>query len=344
MLSSLGRLTIAPLGGDLGPLRRGRDKLLACLPLTYIMGFAVLLGGLCAGIPQVRRPRFHAAQVLDLIESERPNVMVAVPTMYADLEQAGAADRDLSSIQVFVSSADVLPADRARRLQRLGAAVRIGQRGIGSAIVVDIYGMVELSGAAAVRNYPPALVGRLPAPSFALTLPGVEVRAVDEDGDPVPRGTVGELQWRGPSVLRTYEGQPDAGPDEAGWFASGDHGRILVGRLFQFAGRSRDRLKVGGFSVFPAEIEEELRDADAVADLAVVGLPDERLGERPVAVVVPDDGFDAEAFLAWASRQVSGYRRPTDVVEVDHLPRGNNAKLDRAAISQVAFDALSQRS
>jgi fatty-acyl-CoA synthase len=342
LLSSLGRLTIAPLGGALGPLRRGRDKLLACLPLTHVMGFAVLLGGLCAGIPQVRRSRFDAAEVLDLIETERPNVLVAVPTMYADLEQAGAAERDLSSIQVFVSSADVLPTDRARRLQRYGAAIRIGNRGIGSAIVVDIYGMVELSGAAAARIYPPSLVGSLPAPSFALTLPGVEVRAVDEDGTPVPRGSVGELQWRGPSVLRAYEGQPEADADPDGWFASGDHGRILVRGLFQFVGRSRDRLKVGGFSVFPAELEQELRDAEGVADLAVVGVPDERLGERPVAVVVPGDGFDAEAFLARAAEQLAGYRRPTDVIEVEQLPRGNNAKLDRAAASQLALDAPSR--
>ncbi|WP_052668476.1 class I adenylate-forming enzyme family protein [Nitriliruptor alkaliphilus] len=342
LLSSLGRLTVVPLGADLGPLRRDRDRILACLPLTHVMGFSVLLASLSAGLPLVRRARFRADEVLDLIEHHRPNVLVAVPTMFADLERAGAADRDLSSIQLFVSSADVLPPDRARRLQGYGGLARIAGRGVGSAAVVDIFGMVELSGPAAVRLYPPSPVGSLPAPSFAVTLPGVRLRVVDEDGRTVPRGTVGELQWRGPNVLGGYEGHVEGGPDADGWFGSGDQGRLLGGGLFQFAGRSKDRLKVGGFSVFPAEVEEELEGARGVAELAIVGVPDERLGERLVAVVVPTDGFDDHAFLRWARDQVAGYRRPSEVVVVDAIPRGPNGKLDREAGTQLAVDALSE--
>lgn len=340
LLSSLGRLTAVPLGADLGPLRRDRDRLLACLPLTHVMGFSTLLGGLAAGIPLVRRPRFDAVEALDLIEEHRPNIVVAVPTMFADLERAGAADRDLSSVQLFVSSADVLPADRARRLQRYGSMARVAGRGLGSAVVVDIFGMVELSGPAAVRVYPPSPVGSLPAPSFAVTLPGVRVRAVDEEGGPVGRGTIGELQWHGPNVLEGYEGHEQGGPDADGWFGSGDHGRLLGGGLFQFAGRSKDRLKVGGFSVFPAEVEEQLEGGDGVAELAVVGVPDERLGERLVAVVVPTDGFDDAGFLRWARDQVAGYRRPSEVVTVDAIPRANNGKLDRDGATRLALDAL----
>jgi acyl-CoA synthetase (AMP-forming)/AMP-acid ligase II len=340
LLSSLGRLTAVPLGADLGPLRRDRDRVFASLPLTHVMGFSVLLGALSAGVPLVRRPRFDAAEALDLIEATRPNVVVAVPTMYADLERAGAAERDLSSIQLFVSSADVLPSDRARRLHRYGALGRIGGRSFGSAVVVDAFGMVELSGPAAVRIYPPSPVGTMPAPSFAVTLPGVRVRVVDEDGRPLPRGTVGELQWHGPNVLRSYEGRDDEGPDPEGWFGSGDQGRLLAGGLFQFAGRSKDRLKVGGFSVFPAEVEEQLADARAVTELAIVGVDDDRLGERLVALVVPEEGFDDAEFLRWARDQVAGYRRPAEVAVVDHLPRGANGKVDRGAATELAVDTL----
>jgi acyl-CoA synthetase (AMP-forming)/AMP-acid ligase II len=340
LLSTLGRLSAVPLGGDLGRLRRDRDCILACLPLTHVMGFSVLLAALAGGIPLVRRVRFDAAEVLDLIETQRPNIVVAVPTMYADLERAGAADRDLSSLQLFISSADVLPADRARRLQRWGAAVRVGERSSGTAAVVDIFGMVELSGPAAVRIYPPSPVGSLPAPSFAVTLPGVAVRAVDGDGTPVTRGTVGELQWRGPNVLQGYDGHADAGPGADGWFGSGDNGRALGAGLFQFAGRSKDRLKVGGFSVFPAEVEAALEGGAGVAELAVVGAPDPRLGERLVAVVVPTDGFDDAAFLRWARDQAAGYRRPTEVVVVDSLPRGAHGKLDRSEATDLAVRGL----
>jgi acyl-CoA synthetase (AMP-forming)/AMP-acid ligase II len=339
LLSSLGRLVLAPVGRARG-LRAGRDRVFAALPLTHVMGFAVLLGALSAGVPLLRRSRFRADETLDLLERRRPNVVVAVPTMYADLERAGAADRDLSSVQVWISSADAMPTDRARRFQRYGAIARVGTRGLGSSVFVDIYGMVELSGAAAVRIFPPSLVGTLPVPSFAVSLPGIEVRAVDEDGVPVPRGTVGELQWRGAGVLEGYEGREDAGPDERGWFASGDHARILFGGVFQFAGRSKDRLKVGGFSVFPAEVEEELRDAPGLDDLAIVGVPDDRLGERLVAVVVTAKGFDADAFLAWAKDNTAGYRRPHEVVEVDELPRGANGKIDRNAATDLALHEL----
>jgi acyl-CoA synthetase (AMP-forming)/AMP-acid ligase II len=338
LLASLGRLVLAPVGRARG-LRAGRDRVFAALPLTHVMGFAVLLGTLSAGVPLLRRSRFDAEEALDLLERRRPNVVVAVPTMYADLERAGAADRDLSSVQVWVSSADAMPADRARRFQGYGAIVRVGTRGIGSSVFVDIYGMVELSGASAIRIFPPSLVGTLPVPSFAVALPGIEVRAVDEEGNPVPRGTVGELQWRGAGVLEGYEGH-DAGPDGDGWFGSGDQARVYPGGFFQFAGRSKDRLKVGGFSVFPAEVEEELREGPGVADLAIVGVPDDRLGERLVAVVVPDDGFDADGFLAWAKDHTAGYRRPSEVVEVDELPRGNNGKIDRNTATALALGEL----
>jgi long-chain acyl-CoA synthetase len=339
LLASLGRLVLLPVGRARRP-RAGRDRVLAALPLTHVMGFAVLLGSLSAGVPLLRRARFVADEALDLIERRRPNVVIAVPTMYADLERAGAATRDLSSVQLWVSSADAMPVDRARRFQRYGALGRIADRGVGSAAFVDIYGMVELSGAAAVRVYPPSPAGTLPVPPFAAALPGVDVRAVDERGVPVRRGTVGELQWRGPGVLERYEGHDDVGPDGGGWFSSGDHARVFPGGVFQLVGRSKDRLKVGGFSVFPAEVEQELRDGPGIVDLAVVGVPDDRLGDRPIAVVVADDGFDADAFLAWAKQTTAGYRRPHEVITVDELPRGANGKLDRDEATAHARRAL----
>jgi acyl-CoA synthetase (AMP-forming)/AMP-acid ligase II len=338
LLSSLGPLVAAPIGWGRGP-RAGRDRVFAALPLTHVMGLSTLLAAMTAGVRLVRRTRFDASEALQVIETAQPNVVVGVPTMYDDLERAGAAARDLSSVQMWVSSADVMPTDRARRFQRYGAAARVAGRAVGTAAFVDVYGMVELSGAAAVRIFPPSPVGTVALPSFAVALPGTEVRAVDPAGRPVPRGTVGELQWRGAGVLAGYEGRSDEGPEGAGWFSSGDHARVWPGGLFRFVGRSRDRLKVGGFSVFPAEVEQELRGAPGVGDLAVVGVPDDRLGERLVAVVVPGEGFDDAAFLTWAEEHTAGYRRPSAVVEVDELPRGAHGKLDRDAATELAIGA-----
>lgn len=343
LLGAIGLLRAVPMGVDL-PGRRGseRDRMFAALPMPHVMGLMVTIAALCGGIPLLRRHAFDPHEALEIFERDRPNIFVGVPTMYADLEAAGAAARDLSSVQIWVSAADVMPLDRARRFQGYGAMARVGGRPIGSATFLDIYGMVELSGGAAVRVLPPSPVGSLPAPQVAHVLSGFEVRAIDPDGQVLSSGKKGELQFRGPGVLRGYEGRPDAGPDADGWLSTGDHGRVFPGGFFQFAGRAKDRLKVAGFSVFPAEVETELRQAPGVADVALVGVPDERLGDRPVALVVPADGFDEDTFLSWAADNVAGYRRPRQVVTCDVLPIGNNAKIDRAAATtmvQAALDA-----
>ena len=337
LLSALGRLAVAPVGHQIG-LRGGRDLVLAALPLTHVMGFSVALGALCAGVPLLHLDRFDPQGVLEAIEDHQPNVFIGVPTMYADLESAGAADHDLSSIQLWGSSADVMPVERARRFQKYGAAARIAGRPVGSAGFADIFGMVELSGPAALRVYPPSPVGPVSVPPVNVVLPGVEVRAIDGSGDPAGWGEIGVLQFRGPNVLSGYAGDhADAGPDRRGWFGSGDLGRVWPGGLFSFAGRRHDRLKVGGFSVFPAEVESELRGHPDVTDVAVVGLPDERSGQVPVALVIPArPAFDPDAFIEWASGEVAGYRRPRRAFVVDELPRGNHGKVDRAAATRIA--------
>src|SRR5262249_46475498 len=160
------------------------------------------------------------------IETERPNTFIGVPTMYADLEASGAAHYDLSSIQLWVSAADVMPPERARRFQRYGAAALMGHRPVGTALFVDVYGMVELSGAAAGRAPPASPKRDADLPSVAFTLPGFEARVVDEEGRALPWGKPGALQMRGTSVLRRYEGNPDASPPPDGWFETGDLAKV----------------------------------------------------------------------------------------------------------------------
>lgn len=330
-----GLLTLAPVGMTRGP-RAGRDRVLSALPLAHVMGLGVLLLSLCAGVELVHRPRFEPRDFLDAIERERPNVVVGVPTMYADLEAAGVDERDLTSVQAFGSAADAMPDARARRFQRRGALLRVGGRTLLPAAFVDVYGMVEISGAAAYRLFPPSPFG---LPAVGVVSPALDVRAVDDDGQPVRHGEVGELQVRGGGVLAGYRGRPEAGPDADGWFATGDRVRLWPGGLLRFAGRDKDRLKVGGFSVFPAEVEQELLGAPHVREVVLVGLPDERLGDRPVALVVADDGFDPAAFLARSRAAVAGYRRPRGVTVVDEVPRGNNGKVDRRAATDLGLAA-----
>jgi acyl-CoA synthetase (AMP-forming)/AMP-acid ligase II len=350
LLRAVRGLLLAPLGHARG-LRAGRDVLLFALPLAHVMGIASCLGGLAAGTKILHHERFQAREILDAIEADRPNVFVGVPTMYADLEADGAASRDLSSVQVWASAADVMPEERARRFQRYGSAGILAHHKLGTALFIDVYGMVELSGAAAVRVFPPSLRREAELPTLAFMLPGFEARVVDEEGRALRWGQTGALQMRGPSVLRHYEGQPvtlgetlkppGAGPLPGGWFATGDLARVWPGGFYTFMGRSRDRLKVGGFSVFPAEVEAQLREHPDVAEVVLVGIPDERLGDRPVALVIPRrQPFDAAAFVAWAGGKVAAYRRPREAIAVESLPRGNHGKIDRAAATRLALERL----
>ncbi len=211
--------------------------------------------------------------------------------------------------------------------------MRVGSRRLGTAAFADVYGMVELAGPAAFRLYPPAPRGR-ELPPIGFVLPGFHARVIGPAGRPRRTGATGQLQLRGPGVFLGYMGRSDTVPDN--WFSTGDVARLGPGGTFAFVGHSSDRLKVGGFSVFPAEVEDGLRGHPAVAELALVGVPDARLGEMPVAVVVPCGAFDADEFLAWAAGRVAPYRRPRAVVRVAALPLGGSGKIDRRAASELA--------
>lgn len=340
LLGAAWLLALLPIGLRRGP-RGGRDRVLAPLPLAHVMGFSVMLNALAAGVHVLHHDRFDPDRVLDAIEDDRPNLVVMVPTMFADLEAAGIDERDCSSVQVWSSAADALPDARARRFQRRGALATVAGRRVAPAAFLDGYGMVELSGLAAARLFPPTWVD---LPAVAVVSTRLEARTVDDDGGRCRWGEVGALQFRGTGVLHGYEGRTDVGPDRDGWFATGDRARLWPGGVLQIAGRDKDRLKVGGFSVFPAEVEQALAEAPGVAEVAVVGLDDERLGDRPVALVVPEAAgdFDAQRFLDWSGTAVAGYRRPRGVVVAEAIPRGNNGKVDRPAATAAAELAASE--
>lgn len=334
-------LLALPLGSPLLG-REGRDRLLAALPLTHVMGISAHLAALCAGVPLIHCHRFDAALALSLIEKYEVNAFIGVPTMYADLEAAGASRAQLKSVQLWLSGADMMPPERARRFQSYGGLLRVGPLRVGTAAFADVYGMVELSGPMAIKVFPPSPHKDVALPALSITLPAFETRTVDEDDQAVGWGEVGRLQVRGPGVLSHYEGRArtpgGAGPDEEGWFTTGDLARRWPGGLFALAGRSKDRLKVSGFSVFPAEVEAILRTHPEIVDVVVVGLPDQRMGEEPAALYIPKKGakLSPEQLLEWASEHVAGYRRPRRAMSVKEIPRGNHGKINRVKATQVA--------
>jgi long-chain acyl-CoA synthetase len=334
------RLTHRGLLGSVGaaalyPRRLRHDEAVLGLPVAHIMGFTVLLGTASAGIPVYLLPKFSAAEVLDAIESRRASIFIGVPAMYRMLEEAGAASRDLRSVRVWGSGADVMPRDLARRFQKMGASVTLPVVGasVGEAAFFEGYGLVESGGGAIVRVAPPGF--SLPfADAMGVTVPGYRTRIVGDDGLDVPAGATGELWLRGPGVLQGYHGDESATAEaltDDGWLRTGDLARRGPFGSIVFAGRRKDVVQVGGYSVFSAEVERALEEHPDVLEAAVVGIPDERLGQVVGAAVRMREGAptSGEDIVAWARESMASYKAPRKVVVVDQLPRTGTQKVQK---------------
>jgi len=322
----------------LWPARLHRDEAVIALPVAHIMGFAVLIGLGVAGIPTYLLPRFNPVRVLDAIESRRSTMFVGVPAMYRMLDEAHAAERDLTSVRVWASGADAMPADLAQRFKRMGATVTLPLVGaVGQATFAEGYGMVEVGGGVAAKVSPPFLGAQHLGEALGFALPGYSMRVVDDVDAEVPGGQIGELQVKGPGVLTAYWGDEAATQavlTEDGWLRTGDLARKGPLGLLVFEGRSKHLIKHGGYSVYSLEVEQCLEQHPAVLEASVIGLPDERLGEIPVAVVRLVSGTTLEDIdlAAWIAPHLAEYKTPKRYVAVDELPRTGTAKVQKAAL------------
>jgi len=321
----------------LWPARLHRDEAVIALPVAHIMGFAVLIGLGVAGIPAYLLPKFNPVKVLDAIESRRATMFVGVPAMYRMLDEADAAERDLTSVRVWASGADAMPPELAERFKKMGATMTVPLLGaVGQAAFAEGYGMVEVGGGVAAKFSPPYLgAGAGPfGEALGFALPGYEMRVVDEDGDELPGGQVGELQVKGPGVLKSYWRDEDATAavlTDDGWLRTGDLARKGPMGLLVFEGRSKHVIKHGGYSVYALEVEQALEQHPAVLEACVVGLPDARLGQVPAAVVRLAAGVTLKQakLEAWAKEQLADYKVPKRYLALEDLPRTGTNKVQK---------------
>ena len=332
LLGSAAMATLFPSG-----LRR--DEFVCGMPVAHIAGFTILLMTACLGVPIYLLPKFRPDWALDAIESRRSTAFVGVPAMYRMMLEAGAEKRDLRSVRLWASGADAMPDDLIKVFKRLGgtATLPVVNTTVGEAIFIDGYGMVELAGGVAIRISLPWM--QLPL----VPLPGYSLKAVDEQGNEVPQGEVGELAVKGPGVLKGYHGNK-AATDEVllpdGYLRTGDLAKKGPFGLVSLAGRIKHVIKHGGYSVFAVEVEHTLEEHPDVAEASVVGLPDDRKGEVPVAVVRLKEGASAEesALVGWAKEHMADYKWPRQVRIVDELPRTGTQKVQKDKLLEL-FDS-----
>lgn len=324
----------------LWPVQLRDDEVVVALPVAHIMGFATLVGMATAAVPVYFLPRFRPGDVLDAIEDRRCSGFVGVPAMYRMMLEAGAEHRDLGSVRVWMSGADVMPSDLARRFKQFGASATLPIVGdVGEAAFVEGYGMVEVGGGVAAKVSPPYLplgVGE----TVGFRLPGYRFQVVDEDDQPVGMGGLGELWVSGPGVLRGYWNAPDATdaaltPD--GWLRTGDLVRVGPLGTVMFCGRRKHTVKSGGYSVYPLEVEALLEEHPDVIEASVVGIPDAKLGEVPAAAVRlrPRASVDGDELVGWASERMAAYKSPRRVIVVDELPRTGTEKVQKERLVEL---------
>jgi acyl-CoA synthetase (AMP-forming)/AMP-acid ligase II len=329
------------------PTNLRSDEAIVALPVSHIMGFAAYLGAAVMGMQLYVHEQFSAMAVLNSIEIRRASGFIGVPAMYRMLEEAGAAHRDLSSVRVWISGADAMPPELVRSFQSYGATAKLPFLGtsVGEAAFIEGYGMVELSGGAAVKVTPP-FGGSLLSKPIGIPLPSNQLRVVDDNDRQVRIGQVGELLVKGPGVLQRYrndEAATDATMTADGWLRTGDLAKRQPFGAVEFVGRAKDVIKVGGYSVFAAEVQAVLETFDGVAEASVVGLPDTRMGES-VAVALrqlrDSSPIDLDAVKALATERLAKYKVPRHWLIVDELPRTGSAKVQRQAVRDLFVSDL----
>jgi long-chain acyl-CoA synthetase len=299
------------------------DVIMGCLPLFHVFGLtcglnAALISGACLTL----LPRFDPGAALEMIGRDGVTVFEGVPTMYsALLHHPAKSEADVSSLRVCVSGGAAMPVEVLR-----GFEAAFG------CMILEGYGLSETSPVASF-NHPDA---ERKAGSIGTPIEGVEMRVVDSSGSDVPAGEVGEIAIRGHNVMKGYWGRPEATAEAIpdGWFRTGDLARIDEDGYFFIVDRKKEMIIRGGYNVYPREIEEALYEHPAVAEAAVIGIPDESLGEEVGAAVALKPGRDAtpEELRAFVKERVAAYKYPRQVWLVDELPKGPTGKILRRSV------------
>jgi long-chain acyl-CoA synthetase len=296
---------------------RSSETQLAILPLAHAYGIVAINVAYLTGATFVMHPRFDPMSVLSAIERYKIASFAAVPAMFVALLYAPDAEKyDTSSLMYCVSGSAPLPVEILKGFEhKFSCKIREG------------YGLSE---AAAVLTAHGADMPQKPG-SVGVPIPGVEVRVVDENDNPVPVGEVGEIIARGPNIMQGYYNLPEQTQATLrdGWLHTGDMGRFDEDGYLYIVERKKDLIIRGGFNIYPRDVEEVLATHPAVIEAAVVGIPSDRLGEEVKAFVVVNGPVDAEALMAFCRERLANYKTPSVIEFVDALPRNAIGKVDK---------------
>ena len=293
------------------------DVFFCVLPMFHAFAATVLfLEPVSLGATIVVEPRFAPDLMLKTIAEHRVTFFAGVPTMYAILAGLPRPALDFSAWRLCISGGAPLPPPVLEAFEaKYGVPIYEG------------YGPTECSPVLTVN--PPLGVRKVG--SVGPAIPRVELRVVDDADAPLPMGEVGEIVARGPNVMKGYLNRPTetAQAVRGGWYHTGDLGRVDADGYYFIVDRKTDLILVGGLNVYPREVELALASHPAVAEAAVIGVPDPVRGETPKALVVLRDGqrSDPQELITWCRQRLANYKVPRTVSIVSHLPKTVTGKI-----------------
>lgn len=297
------------------------ERYLIINPFFHSFGYkAGWVAALIAGATILPQASFDVTEVIRQIETHRVNFLPGPPTIYQALLAAKAErDFDTSSLRGAATGAASVPPELIRRMRSE----------LGLVDTVTAYGMTECTTITSCRRGDDA---ELIATSVGKAIPGLEVRIAGEDGRELPRGETGEIQVRGYAIMKGYLDDPEATAeaiDHDGWLHTGDIGEMDADGYVRITDRMKDMYISGGFNCYPAEIEKLLSEHPAIGAVAVIGVPEERMGEVGKAFVVPRPGaqLSPDQIIAWARDNMANYKVPNSVEIVDSLPLNASGKV-----------------
>ena len=302
---------------------------LGALPLFHSFGQTCGMNAtLAAGGTLTLIPRFDPEKALEIIQRDKVSLFQGVPTMYSAILHLEGHDKfDTATLETCVSGGSAMPVELMR-----------GFEAAFDCKILEGYGLSESSPVASF-NRPDR--ERKPG-SIGIPIEGVEMKVVDDDGNDVAQGEVGEIVIRGHNVMKGYWNKPDETGDTLvdGWLYTGDMAKIDEDGYFFIVDRKKDLIIRGGYNVYPREIEEVLYEHPAVREAAVVGLKDDKLGEEIGAAIALKDGEDvsAQELRDFVKEQVAAYKYPRQVWFVDDLPKGPTGKILKREIEPPGND------
>jgi len=310
---------------------RATDRMLVVNPFFHSFGYrSGWVAALAAGMTVFPMAVFDAGAVLRLIERERITVMGGAPTVFFSMMQHPDFGKiDISSLRCGQTGGAKTPPD----------IIRAGYEKLGFDVFQTSYGLTEATAMVAANRAGDSL--EVMTTTVGRPVPGVEVRIVDEHGLDLPQGERGELLCRGPNVMQGYFEDPEQTAraiDAQGWLHTGDVACIDGEGRLRILDRLKDVVIVGGFNAYPAEIEIALSAHPAIAEAAVIGLPDARMGEVCAACVIlkPGGSLSLEELAAWSRDRMANYKVPRRLFVLEAFPRTPLGKVQKFALRDMA--------